>query len=102
MAVVEIVVIPLGTKTSSASKYVAGALKILEKEKDVKYELTPTGTIIEGDLERVLNLAKRMHESVFGEEVSSVITIIKIDDRRDKPLSIEGKLKSVKEKLGMK
>ena len=74
----------------------------MEKEKDVKYELTSTGTIIEEDLERVLNLAKRMHESVFGEEVSRVITIIRIDDRRDKPLSIEGKLKSVEEKLGMK
>lgn len=39
-----------------------------------------------------------MHESVFDENVSRVVTTIKIDDRRDKPLSIEGKLKSVEKK----
>lgn len=99
MAIIEISVIPLGTKTPSVSKYVADVLKILEKEKGIKYELTSMGTIIEGDLERVLGLAKRMHEAVFDKEVLRVITTIKIDDRRDKPLSIEGKIKSVKEKL---
>lgn len=100
MAVVEVTVIPIGTKTPSISKYVARALEVLEKEKDIKYELTSTGTIIEGNLERVLSLAKKMHESVFDMEVLRVVTIIRIDDRRDKPLSIEGKLKSVEGKLG--
>jgi len=99
MAIMEISVIPLGTKTPSVSKYVAEALKILEKEKDIKYELTSMGTIIEGDLRKVLNLAKKMHEAVFDKEILRVATIIKIDDRRDKPLSIEGKIKSVQEKL---
>ena len=99
MAIVEVAVIPIGTKTPSVSKYVAKALKVLERS-NVKYEVTSTGTIIEGDLEKVLNLAKEMHESVFNEEVSRVVTVIRIDDRRDKPLTIEGKLKSVEEKLG--
>ena len=99
MAIMEISVAPLGTKTPSVSKYVAKALEILEKEKDIKYELTSMGTIIEGDLGKVLNLAKKMHEAVFDKEILRVVTIIKIDDRRDKPLSIEGKIKSVQEKL---
>jgi len=99
MAIIEISVIPLGTKTPSVSKYVAEALKILEREKDIKYELTSMGTIIEGDLRKVLNLAKKMHEAVFDKEILRVVTIIKIDDRRDTPLSIEGKIKSVQEKL---
>jgi uncharacterized protein (TIGR00106 family) len=102
MAIVEISVIPLGTKTPSVSRYVADALKTLEKEKDIKYELTSMGTIIEGDLEKVLDLAKKMHASVFDKEVLRVVTIIKIDDRRDKPLSIEGKIRSVEEKLERK
>lgn len=100
MAVVEVTVIPLGTKTPSISEYVARALEVLKKEKDIKYELTSTGTIIEGDLDKVLNLAKKMHESVFDEGVSRVITTIRVDDRRDKQLSIKGKLKSVEKKLG--
>ena len=100
MAVVEVAVIPLGTKTPSVSKYVARALEVLEKENDIKYELTSMETIIEGDLDKVLDLAKKMHEAVFDKEILRVVTIIKIDDRRDKPLSMEGKVKSVQEKLG--
>lgn len=100
MAIMEISIVPIGTKTPSVSKHVADALKILEKEKRIKYELTAMGTIIEGDLEKLLVLAKKMHEAVFKDkDILRVITTIKIDDRRDKPLSIEGKIKSVEEKL---
>lgn len=90
--------IPIGTKTPSVSKYVAEALKVLEKE-GIKYELTSMGTIVEGDLDKILDLVKKMHETVFDKEVQRVVTIIKIDDRRDKPLSMEGKVKSVRDKL---
>lgn len=101
MAIMKISGIPLGTKIPSVSKHVAEALKILEKERGIKYELTSMGTIVEGDLEKLLSLAKRMHEAVFKDkEILRVVTIIKIDDRRDKPLSIEGKVKSVQERLG--
>lgn len=102
MAIIEVSIIPLGTRTPSASKHIANALKVLEKE-NVKYELTSMGTIIEGDLGEILEIARKMHEAVFeSEEVLRVLTTIKIDDRRDKPLSMEGKIKSVKEKLGKK
>jgi len=98
MVIMEISVIPLGTKTPSVSKYVADALKILKKEKDIKYELTSMGTIVEGNLENLLDLAKKMHEAVFDKEILRVVTIIKIDDRRDKPLSMEGKIKSIQDR----
>jgi uncharacterized protein (TIGR00106 family) len=58
------------------------------------------GTIIEGDLERLLALAGRMHRSAFESGVMRVVTTIKIDERRDKPLSISGKVEAVKRKLG--
>ena len=99
MAIMEISVIPLGTKTPSVSKYLVNALKILKNEKDIKYELTSMGTIVDGDLEKLLALAKQMHEAVFGDKVLRVVTVIKIDDRRDKPLSMEGKMKSIQDKL---
>ena len=99
MAIMEISVIPLGTKTPSVGKYLVKALKILKNEKDIKYDLTSMGTIVEGDLERLLSLAKRMHEAVFENKVLRVVTIIKIDDRRDKLLSMEGKMKSIRDKL---
>jgi len=98
MAIMEISVIPLGTKTPSVSKYVANAVKILEG-KGIKYELTSMGTIVEGGLEELLDIAREMHMAVFDKEVMRVVTLIKIDDRRDKPLSTESKIKSVRGKL---
>lgn len=99
MAIAEVSIIPLGTETPSVSKYVATAIKVLQREKGVSYELNPMGTTIEGDVDSILQVVEKMHESVFGNGVARVVTTIKIDDRRDKPLSGEGKLSSLKEKL---
>jgi uncharacterized protein (TIGR00106 family) len=100
MAIIDISVVPVGTPTPSVSRYVAGAVKILQSEPDISYQLTAMGTIIEGDLERLLTLAGRMHRSAFDAGVMRVVTNIKIDERRDKPLNIDGKIAAVKEKLG--
>ena len=99
MAIAEVSVIPLGTKTASVSQYVARAVRALEREKDIKYETTAMGTIIEGDLDRILAVVKKMHEGTFGEGVARVLTTVKIDDRRDKAQSMKAKLDSLKKKL---
>jgi uncharacterized protein (TIGR00106 family) len=99
MAMIEISVLPVGTSTPSLSKYVAGAVKLLEKEKGIKYELTAMGTIIEGETGSLLKLAAKMHRSAFSRGIKRVVTTIKLDERLDKPLTIEGKIKAVKEKL---
>ena len=100
MAIIDISVVPVGTQTPSVSQYVAGAVRILQSEPGIKYELTPMNTIIEGDLDQLLSLASRMHRSAFDAGVLRVVTTIRIDDRRDKPLTMEGKIGAVKEKLG--
>ena len=102
MALVEVSIIPLGTGTTSVSKYVARAVGVLQGEKDIKYELTAMGTIIEGDLEHLLTLVRKMHESVFDAGVTRVATTIKIDDRRDKRSSMTSKMESLKSELGRK
>jgi uncharacterized protein (TIGR00106 family) len=99
MAIAEISVVPLGTKTPSVSQYVARAVKVLEREKDMRYEITAMGTIIEGDLDSILAVVKKMHEGAFGEGVARVITIIEIDDRRDKAQGMKEKVDSLKKKL---
>ena len=100
MVVAEVSVIPVGTQTASVSDYVARAIAALKQAKDVRYELTAMGTIIEGDLDGVLGAAKKMHECLFDAQVKRVVTTIKIDDRRDKELSMGYKVQSVLEKLG--
>jgi uncharacterized protein (TIGR00106 family) len=99
MAIVEVSVIPVGTKTPSLGRYVAGVLRVLQDEKSIKYKLTPMGTIIEGDLKQVLPIVQKMHQAAFAEEVLRVVTTISIDERRDKPLTMESKVRGVEEKL---
>ena len=100
MAIIDISVVPVGTKSPSVSQYVAGAVRILQDEPGIRYELTAMNTIIEGDLEKIMALAQRMHRSAFDAGVKRVVTTIRIDERRDKPLTMNGKIASVKKKLG--
>ena len=99
MAVVDVSIVPLGTASPSVSRYVAKAIKVLQQETELKHESTAMGTIIEGDLDKILAVVRKMHETAFTGEVLRVVTTIKIDDRRDKELSIEGKLNSLKREL---
>jgi uncharacterized protein (TIGR00106 family) len=98
MAVVFVTIAPLGTATPSVSKYVAGCERIL-RESGLKHELTAMGTIVEGDLDQVLAVIRKMHESPFAQGAVRVSTLIKVDDRRDKEHTIARKMQSVREKL---
>ena len=98
MAVVFLTITPLGTATPSVSRYVAGCERIL-RGSGLTHELTAMGTIIEGDLDEILAVVRRMHESPFRDGAMRVSTLVKIDDRRDKDHTIAGKMKSVREKL---
>jgi uncharacterized protein (TIGR00106 family) len=99
MAIIDISVVPVGTATPSVSRFVAGAVKILQNEPGIKYQLTPMNTVIEGDLEHLLALAKRMHDSAFNSGIQRVVTTLRIDERRDKPLTMDGKVEAVKKQL---
>lgn len=100
MPIMQISVIPLGTGSPSVGKYVADIIKVLKKEEGIKCELTAMSTIIESNsLDRLFEVAKRIHKVPFDNGALRVLTLINIDDRRDKELSIKGKLKSVRRKL---
>jgi len=98
MAVMEIVVIPLGTGTPSVSSYVADCVKVL-KEMGLKFQVTAMGTIVEGSLDELLEAVRRMHKVPFERGAPRVVTSVRIDERIDKELHIEEKVKSVEEKL---
>ena len=99
MAVVEISVTPLGTGTPSVSAYVAECLKIV-RESGIAYQLTPMGTVLEGDIDRIFELVQRMHKAPFSSGALRVSTLIKIDDRRDiADHTMAGKVDSVARRL---
>ena len=98
MAVVFLSITPLGTGTTSVSRWVAGVERIL-RGTSLKSELTAMGTLIEGDLDEILAVVRKMHEHPFTQGAVRVSTLVKIDDRRDKEHTIAGKVRSVEEKL---
>ncbi|MDI7261186.1 MAG: MTH1187 family thiamine-binding protein [Thermodesulfobacteriota bacterium] len=99
MAILDVSVVPIGTVGTSLSFYVAECVSILQKEKKIKHELTSMGTNIEGDLKDLMRVVMKMHETPFRKGAKRVLTIIRIDDRRDKKGTMEGKKKAVQRKL---
>ena len=100
MAVADITVVPLGTGSTSLSAFVVACQRELQEHgAGLEFELTAMGTIIEGDLDAILALARRLHEVPFRHGAARVTTTIRIDDRRDKGGTIAAKVRSVKEKL---
>lgn len=93
--VAEVSIVPVGTGDTGLSPYIAACLEVLEGRKDLSYRLTPMGTIIEGPLDKVLEVTHKMHEIPFSKGVLRVVTTIKIDDRRDKASTMAGKVESV-------
>jgi uncharacterized protein (TIGR00106 family) len=55
--------------------------------------------VLEGPLDELLAVIRKMHELPFDAGAQRVMTLINIDDRRDKKGSIEQKLTSVTNKL---
>lgn len=99
MAIVEVTIVPMGTESTSLSRYVADCLKVLQKAEDLDFELHSMGTVIEGDLSRILEVIRQMHEVPFKFGAVRVSTLIRIDDRRDKISTMKGKIRAVNEKL---
>ena len=98
MALMEISVIPLGTGTTSLGEYVVDIIRFLEVE-GIPFKMTDMGTIVEGDVSTLLDLARRIHELPFKRGCQRVYTAIKIDDRRDKVVHLDDKISSVRERL---
>lgn len=99
MAVLELTLVPIGTETTSLSEYIAKAYEIVKDREDIKVELNPMGTVLEGDVDLLFEAVRQMQEEVFDSGIDRLYTVIKIDDRRDKESSLEQKKNSVMEKL---
>ncbi len=91
----DVSIVPLGTAETSVSDYVASSLEVLKKAKDLQYQVGPMGTSIQGPMDRVMEVIAQMHETPFGKGVKRVVTIIKIDDRRDKQQTLTQKVRRV-------
>jgi len=95
MIIAQLSIAPVGRGTS-LSKYVKVAIETLKKE-NVKFEANAMATVIETeDLDTLFNVVQKAHNAVIAAGGERIITELKIDDRRDKNITIESKLKSVR------
>lgn len=94
MALLEVSVVPVGTGDASFSTFVAEACQVAEQQ-GVRFQVTPTGTVLEGELPRVLAVAQAMHEAAFRNRAARVVTNMHIDDRRDRRQTMEHAVEAV-------
>ncbi|HNR45369.1 MAG TPA: MTH1187 family thiamine-binding protein [Methanofastidiosum sp.] len=95
--IVEISFVPIGVGTS-LSRYIAVVIDNIEKS-GLKYQLTPMGTIVEGEWKDISKLIDYSHNLIFEMGIERIITNIKIDYRLDKKSSMQDKIDSVKKKM---
>lgn len=86
MPFMEISVNPIGTSTPSFSSYVSKACEVVESH-GLQYQVTPTCTVVEGEIEQLFSLASEIHSLPLQSGADRVVTNITIDQRTDKPES---------------
>src|SRR5688572_21772899 len=97
MVLLEMSITPLG-KGDSVSQYVAECVDIVDQS-GLDYELHAMGTIVEGELEQVLDLMRRCIEQT-AKHSDRVTCAAKLDIRRGASGRLKSKVTSVEEKLG--
>lgn len=94
MAIAEVSIVPVGTGSTGVSEYVRAAFAVV-RESGLRHELNPMGTCIEGDLDSIFAVIRRMHETLAGMGCARLVTTVKIDDRRDRPHDMPAKVQRV-------
>jgi uncharacterized protein (TIGR00106 family) len=61
MPLLEISIVPVGTDSPSFSSQVTDEVRVI-KEKNLKFKVTPTSTVLEGDIDDLWEAAKEMQQ----------------------------------------
>ena len=96
----ELEIVPIGTNSASLSGLLADVAKLIDQS-GLEYRVGSMGTVVEGDWDRIVQLAKQCHQTVLR-STDRVMTTIRIDDRKDRPGSgrIVQKVQSLETKVG--
>lgn len=85
-------------KGESVSAYVAQVLDIIDRS-GVPYRLGPLGTCLEGEYDEVMAVVRQCFQVLSGQSNRVAITM-KMDWRKGRTDSLNGKVASVEAKLG--
>jgi len=95
MATADLTVIGLGRSEAGASRYIAEMQRRLAAQTCVRYRLHAMGTSLEGETTDILRVVGQLHEVPFDLGLPRVYTVLKLDERRDRPQTLEDKVASV-------
>jgi uncharacterized protein (TIGR00106 family) len=100
MATADLTVIGLGRASASASEYIAEMQRRLQAQDKVRFKLHAMGTELEGKVEDILEVVRQLHNVPFEAGLPRVYTVLKLDERMDKPMqTLDEKVQSVEEQL---
>ncbi|MDQ4048829.1 MAG: MTH1187 family thiamine-binding protein [Actinomycetota bacterium] len=101
MATADLTVIALGRPDASAGEYIAAIQRRLASQDRVGYRMHAMGTSLEGTTADILALVEDLHAVPFEQGVPRVYTVLKLDERRDRPdQTLDDKVRSVEARLG--
>ena len=91
----------LGRQGASASEYIAEIQRRLAQQDRVRFRMHAMGTSLEGSTEDILAVVGELHAVPFDQGVPRVYTVLKLDERRDRPgQTLDDKVRSVEHLLG--
>ncbi len=93
----ELSVIPLG-RGKSISADVADLVKIIDAS-GLDYRLTAAGTILEGNWDQVMDVARKCHGEM-RKKTERVVTFMKVDDYGDRTGRLSAAVASVEARVG--
>ena len=99
MVLLEFSMSPFG-QGESLSKYVARSLEIIDRS-GLAYQLTPMGTILEGEFDEVMAVVQACFERM-SQDCDRISTSVKIDYRKGRSGRLQSKIASVEQKVGRK
>jgi uncharacterized protein (TIGR00106 family) len=85
MATADLTVLGLGRPDPSASQYIAEIQRRLAVQDRVQYRMHAMGTSLEGETAEILAVVGELHSVPFDLGLPRVYTVLKLDERRDKP-----------------
>ncbi len=95
MVIAEFSIHPIGSGTS-VSREVKAAVEAISRIHGLKCEVTPMATILESpDLGRILKAVEVSHKTLRKIGAKRISSILRIDERLDKPRSMRDKVRSV-------
>jgi len=99
MATADLTVVTVGREGASGGDVMAEIHRRLERQDTVRFEMHAMGTSLEGTVEDILRVAGELHAVPFELDAPRVYTVLKLDERRDKPQGLEDKMESVRARL---